>query len=437
MLKKTIAILLLLAMALSLCACGANENKYAKYDYINEMLERGDFDGAMMAIDDLRQQAQGGSENNSNNGGGEDTLPPSEPTQEEWNRLWEYYNILRNLNSYLEGSSISVYDQETDTSYSGSGALEYYYNRLSGMETIDKWVGTEYISPDRFSEEINWDRKAVLEGFVIVKDVKLSENWSKTDNMGNVSTNNHTPWTYDENGVLIRQGSEYYVDRITYSNYNDGFQPEYDDSGRLIQKKYGSGDTVNALETFTYDAAGCLTNIHIKDNNGEHDYACTCDGQGRLTQIAWSEGYSDFTITYTYDAAGHLVKEEKTLYNYYDYYKKTGKFINTTWTFEYVYDGNNLTTGTYTYRGWGRDIELNAGESVISDNYPYSEQQNRYDYTCDDAGRVIVCSVTPGNKVYIRELYGHEVGDILNTPDYANATIETVYGDYYIYSPKN
>ena len=434
--KKTIAILLLLAMALSLCACGANENKYAKYDYINEMLERGDYEGAMMAIDDLRQQAQGGNENNGNNGG-EDTQPPSEPTQEERDMLWQYYSILCSLNNYLENGYISVYDQETDTSYSGSGALEYYYNRLSGMEAIDKWVGTEYISPDRFSEEINWDRKAVLEGFVIVKDMKLSENWSKTDNMGNVSTDNHTPWTYDENGVLIRQGTEYYVDRITYSNYNDGFQPEYDDSGRLIQKKYGSGDTVNALETFTYDAAGCLTNIHIKDNRGEYDYACTCDDAGRLTQIAWGNDYNDYTITYAYDAAGHLVKEEKTRYSYWNSSEKTGKHIDETWTFEYVYDGNKLTTGTYTYRDWTYDTKWNGSENVVTDNYPYREQQNRYDYTCDDAGRVISCSVTPGNEIYVHSSGSHEVGDIINTPSYANATIETVYGDYYIYSPKN
>ena len=429
--------ILVLVMVLGLCACG--ENKYAKYDYINEMLERGDYEGAMMAIVDLRQQAQGGNENNGNNGGGEDTQPPSEPTQEEQDMLWEYYRILCSLNNYLENGYISTYDQETDTSYSGSGALEYYYNRLLGMEAIDKWVGTEYVSPDRFSEEINWDRKAVLEGFVILKDMKLSENWSKTDNMGNVSTDNHTPWTYDETGVLIRQGSEYYlyVDRITYSNYNSEFQLEYDDSGRLIQKKYGSGDTVNALETFTYDAAGCLTNIHIRDNYGEYDYACTCDDAGRLIQIAWSEGSYDYTITDTYDDAGHLVKEEKTRYSYYDFSEKDGKSISETWTFEYVYDGNKLTTGTYTDRDWARDTEWNGSKTVITDNYPYLEQQNRYDYTCDDAGRVISCSVTPGNKVCVHSCYGYEVGDIDGTPSYTNVTIETVYGDYYIYSPKN
>ena len=191
------------------------------------------------------------------------------------------------------------------------------------------------------------------------------------------------------------------------------------------------------METFTYDAAGCLTNIHIKDNNGEYDYACTCDDAGRLIQIAWSEGSYDYTITDTYDDAGHLVKEEKTRYSYYDFSEKDGKSISETWTFEYVYDGNKLTTGTYTDRDWARDTEWNGSKTVITDNYPYLEQQNRYDYTCDDAGRVISCSVTPGNKVCVHSCYGYEVGDIDGTPSYTNVTIETVYGDYYIYSPKN
>nr|MDD6335996.1 hypothetical protein [bacterium] len=435
--KRVFATILVLVMALGLCACG--NNKYAKYDHINEMLEKGDYDGAIMAIDDLRQQAQSGNENNGNNGDGENTKPSGEPTDQERDMLYDYYSIIRKLNSYLENGYINVYDEETSTSYDGSQALEYCYNRLSGMEAIDKWVGTEYVSSDRFSEEINWNRKAVLEDFAILKDVKLSESRTKTDNMGNVNTAKHAPWTYNENGALIHLDDEYYVDRIAYSDYNSYFQLEYDDNGRLLQKKYGTGGNVDALETYTYNAAGCLTNIHVKNNRAEYDYACTCDSQGRLIQIDWGNDYNDYTITYTYDNAGHLVKEEKTVYGYrYSHdHDADGKCIDFTYTFEYVYDGNRLTTGTYTSQNWSFDSEWKNDKMVITDNYPLLEQQNRYDYTCDSQGRVISCSVTPGNNVYIRTHANHAVGDIVDTPAYTNQTIETVYGDYYIYSPKN
>lgn len=439
------AIILLLAMALGLCACGSSENKYTMYEDINEMLDRGDFDGAIQAIEDLRQQAQGGHENNDGNDDDDsgdtqpsgETQPVGEPTQEERDMLRQYYNILCDLNRYLEGHSISAYD-ENNTRYEGSRALEYYYNQLSALEAVDKWAGTKYTASEYFSTEINWDRKAVLDSFVIVKDVRLSESKTKTDNMGNVNSSSQMPWTYDENGVLVYLDSEYYVDRILFNTrYHSYYQLEYDDSGRLIQKKYVSGGTVNALETYTYDAAGCLTNIHIKDNSGEYDYACTCDGQGRLTQIAWGKDNFEYTITYTYDTAGHLVKEEKTQYSYYDTAKKYGQYIAYTWTMEYTYDGSKLSSGTYTERSWASESKFDGSKWVVTDNYPTWEQQNRYDYTCDNQGRVISYTVTPGNRVYVHDYGSHKAGDIDNTPSYANVTIETVYGDYYIYSPGN
>ncbi|MGN0999468.1 MAG: hypothetical protein ACI4PO_07945 [Faecousia sp.] len=406
--KKAIALILLLVIVLGLCACG------------------GPGDATVST----------GSE--------PETQPYAGPTPEERDMMNEYYEILCALNrsKYVDISSVSAYDRETDITYTGSQAMEYYYQRLSGMEAIDKWTDTGYTA--YWSEEINWDRKAVLaEDFAIVKDVKLSE--TKTIQKGHLITDTHSPWVYDENGRLIRVESEYYVDRVSFmdsflpdSDLKEfaAYRPEYDENGRILKKLHGPNYRVDAVETYTYDEAGCLTNIHVKISDWETDCVCTCDDAGRLIRIAWENQLGvPFTITYSYDAGGRMVKEEKTQFSYYF---SGDLYIFLTQAMEYTYDDSScLTSGTYTEQFWDYHVEWIDGLAYISDNFPLTERQNQYAYTCDDSGRVVSVTVTPGNGVYIHSVDGHEAGEIIDEPNYLNATIETVYGDYYIYSPKN
>lgn len=431
--KKFIAMMLVLALALGLCACGG-EDKYAKYDYIDEMLYNGDYEGAVQAIYDLYQQEQ-------NNGGdvggdaGNETTEPARPTDEERELLWEYRDIVNNLNSYVTYGSISVYVD--DAWVDGFRALAYYYGRLQELDVVDKWVGTQYFE-DNFSgySDINWDRQAVLDSFTIVPDMKLYQSQTKEDNMGNVSTNTRTPWDYDENGVLIRVSSpgEYYVDRISHwSNNSDACYKEYDESGRLVKETYGAS-TVYALVTYTYDDAGHLTNQHTKTNNGEQDFAYTCDDQGRVVLISWEGNETNkYTIEYTYDAVGHLLREEYTFYYYSSFYEAWT--VSSKKIMEYVYGADGiLNSGSYSEQSWNFDGDYINGKWQVTGEYITQEKVNQYSYTCDGQGRVISVTVIPGNTVRVS---GDNAGEILETPNYTSATIETVYGDYYIYNPGN
>lgn len=424
--KKWIALLLVLVMALSLTACGEKE----RYPEIADLLDAGDYEGAVQKIVELYQASQNGGSQATQTPGG---TQPAVPTEEERNQLYEYRTILRNLNSYLEDGSISVYDDETQISYDGTWALEYYYNKLQNLTAVDKWAGTDYVANNiSNADEVSWDRQAVLAAFTILKDIKLKTTVSSKDNMGNQNDPSTIGrWYYDTNGVLTEMYDGRYEDIVTAWTNSSRCYFTYDDSGRITQKRYGSADRVDMLVTYTYDDGANTVTEHVKTNSNERDYIYTYDNAGLLTQVEWNNGENNrYVITYTYDA-GRLVREEKINYYYSSGYEL--EYKNQTWIMEYAYNAAGvLTAGTYTEEDWSIDSEYQGNGQYTYTEYMYRQKIDQYTYTCDAQGRVVKETIIPGNEV---GTYGDDTGEIYSKPSYQSKDYETIYGDYYIYAP--
>ena len=264
--------------------------------------------------------------------------------------------------------------------------------------------------------EQSWDRQALIDNFTMLSDVKTHQTLTTTEEDGSVSSKTQISWKYNEDGTLCWE-DRIYLAHFSYYDCTDydRFVDEYDGNGRLILRTYyeGSDDDVRYTVTYTYDANGHLTNeryaLYGKDENGK-DFAITCDDQGRVIQIHWQDFY-DSTINYVYDDAGRLIKEEK-LQSYNGLIQGT---------IEYHYDENGvLDSAVYTDRSTGFS------------NSDDTEWICNLDYTCDEQGREI--SVT----MYYNDMYyttGDNAGSVYHEITTASHTLDTIYGDYYFYNP--
>lgn len=451
--KKLIAIALVLAMALSLCACGKTE----RYPDLADMLDAGDYEGAVMYIYDLYEQAQAGGEGEGEGGEGEGegegggdvvhTEPPR-PTEEEWTVLNSYSNIVYSLTSYVnsEDHYISYWDDEADTSYSGSAALAHYYEKLQALDTavIDKWKDTEYCGTDYFSgynsEGVNWDYASVLAGFSKLDNVLLKEVHTTLDNMENVSTSYSQPtWYYNEDGSVREIYNEDDAFSLTETNPWGLYGTKdctYDDSGKVTKIKYMSGDTTNYIVDLTYDSNGNVINEHIKQNSGEVDITYAYDSQNRLVKIEHPYSIDSTTLityTYTYDDNGNMVKCEKSQH-YTDTWYNTGKdLVEYKNIWEYTYDANGaLVSGFYKWQDWDYNSDWHwETDTYTLETYVYREKVDQYTFTSDDQGRPLTMVTTYGDTVYC---HGDNAGQVYGEPSYVSMTVEFVYGDYYFYS---
>ena len=412
--KRLFTAILVLVMVLGLCACG---NKYAKYDSINQKLDAGDYEGAILEIMAMYEAQQGG--NNGNNGGSNDGTKPTEPakpTDEEWTVIWRYESIARSLMNYANSNSISYYDEETKTHHEGSAALAKYYQELLSMDAVDTWLESEYVR-DRLSEDINCDRQAVLAGFSKLENVLLKYVVSKTDNLDNVSTFNAGIRMYNEQGQVVRITNS--LDEIALFLSPDHrwawgipLNIAYSEDGKVSKLTTGYGDTVDSLGIPVYDDAGNIIAVDMKNNNGSWQDTYTYDDQGRVA--SYSRPYYSHmldaerfrTYTYTYNEKGDLLQTVEKYYNGFNY-----EIITT-----YIYDEAGKLTG----------ISWSETRSTSYQSHT-STQDSRVETVYDEQGRIIQFTYYPGDVT-------DSDGDV-QTPSYVSKVIDVIYGDYYFYNP--
>lgn len=446
--KKLIAIVLMLVMALSLCACGGNEERYPE---LADMLDAGDYEGAVGYIYGLYESAQqGGDGEGEGDGEGNEVIhtEPQRPTDEEWTVLYRYAELANKLRNYLNDDDYGVYYyDEEDNSYYGSEALGMIYNELLNMDTsvIDKWLDTEYTGTNYISynnEAIDWDYNAVLARFSSLQDVLLKEVHTTLDNMENVSESWQSPiWYYNVDGSVLRIEYQTYAFELTEStpwNLSGDQDVTYDDAGKPIKIKYMSGDSVNYIVDITYDDAGNKIGEHIKQNEGELDITYEYDSQNRLVKIElpYNIGSSTLiTYTYTYDDAGNMVKEEKVRHYIDTWYDTGDDIVEYKYIREFTYDGNGaLVSGTYKYEDWNynTDYHYDVNPSYYTINqYVEREKLDQYSFTTDDQGRPLTMTITYGDEVYV---HGDNAGKVYDEPDYVSKTVEFIYGDYWFYT---
>ncbi len=432
--KKLLALLLILAMSLSLCACGIMDlipNKYEDYENLIDLLENGNYEAAIREIEEMSREEDGDDMLQSTEP--EAVTHPEYPSGEEEDLLREYYDIVSNLEAYLEYGSISIWGG--GQSYDGSEALAYCCNRLQELESIDSWLAQPDYFLNRYGEALNQDRMDILSRFSILPDVKQHQTVTITDNMGNVRTGNGDYWEYASNGDVILHEQASNIDRVSHYSYSKPFTLVYNEQGQVVQKTYTEGysDSIVAIVTYTYDENGFMVNEHLKTNYGDWDYAYSYDDQGRVSQIHWVEStWTDTppaTIDYIYDDAGRLVQEVKTQYSRWVFSEDDNPQYYANWkdVMTYVYDDAGvLVSGTYADQIWSYE-----GGFYSFEEYLLHERVDQYTYTCDDQGRVIKTTIIPGDDVYVA---GDKTGEVYETPNYTEKIIETFYGDYYFYA---
>lgn len=260
----------------------------------------------------------------------------SEPKEEDYEVINEYLIALGALDTYAETGEISFfeYDEETgtDKEWEGNFALERYYKLIQELDSVDKWIGTEYCADTR-------TRKEVLDSFTIVEDVLLAICGTSFDKLGRMmGTENYqwVLWEYNEDGTISRRvvkGSSKtrQIDDKIYEPDRDGTVAyTYNENGQIVKR-----ESADYISTPQYDSNGNLIREMIEGYSGSYDVSYTYDEQNRVTKISykgnyWQRDLSDEYI-YTYDDNGNVLSEKSN-------YTKT----------EYVYNEKGvLISGTY------------------------------------------------------------------------------------------
>ena len=421
--KKVMLCLLLVALLLSLCACGGNP--YPQYEHINQMLDAGNYEGAIRAIYLL---AAGQNTNNA-----PDDTQTTQPTDEEKRQLEIYCAVYRYLTEghMYYGDSGLFYDFQTGFFYTRERTLKNCYEALQNLDAVEKWADSEYVRNDvNFKDVPVWDCQALLADFTVIRDVVLEMKRTREDHLGNINTNTMTIWRYDTDGRLAELEGGSYANIVGFNTGSDTAWYEYDDQGRLVSQKHGYGaNTITAICTYTYDEAGQTVTELKKTNDGEQVFTYSYK-DGRLESVSWETDWpARYISEYIYDDAGNLIREETISYiqDYHYYYDvivwaKAGAEI-----MEYVYVDGLLTSGTLTTRTYVIGWEGMQKEPPVE-----TECIDRYTYTCDSQGRVLTETIIPGNTV---DCYMENNGNTISTPDYVSIVYRYTYGDYFIYPP--
>lgn len=424
--KKLICGLLVLVLLL-IGAVGwlaFRKNPYEKYANIFQLLEAGDYAAAVSQITML--QLQGGTHGQQGGENGDS----AEPAEEEKKLLDKYYHIYNFLMWDQSSGMIYVLEDDNGSYVSGQEALKYCYETLLDMSVIDKWANSDYVKIYSGIESL--DRQALLRNFTVVENVPISIQCTTKDNLENVNTQTVTEWKYSADGVVSEIEGENKAKPICHAEYSHVWL-EYDAQGRLVKKTAGwSKNNITAIITYTYDDAGNIIREQEKTNTGEMEYTYTYEN-GRLSRIKRTDEDGDYryTLEYTYDASGSLVKEEKIHEVYVEYAEDWA--TTSMQIMEYTYTDGLLSAGTYTEQDWTWGTHMADWKTQVYE-YMASERIDKYTYTLDDQGRVLTAALIPGDTVKGAE--GYEIqGEVIETPDYESKTYLYFYGNYYFYSP--
>lgn len=429
--KKLFAILLCIAMMLSMVACGGNQDN-------NETPN-----------------------NDQGNAGVSNEKPTGEPTEEEQRAIGNYVAALEALDKFAETGSwanLSFNCQDFGVAYEGdnyiiegAAAAEKYYELISNLGAMDKWVGTEYA----VGETVNWDRQSVLDSFVIYENVKLSENYTYYDPVGNTD-NGAIEWRYNTNGELsqVRWDSKigerypfsFVFDPIEIDplhlmmeEYDHRAEPVFGADGKATEVKIIGGGETMFLAKLTYGSNGKVSVATVTSadgGNGTLTYAY--DNQNRLTEVKFQgdeympgnvyylntywDGYGEyhfeavygFSYTYTYNADGTVATKE---YAVYENGQKNHNVIT-----QYSYDANgNLTSAICN-----KEYNMVLGGGFLWDHMVSTDT---YTFTCDTNGVPVAVTISCGDFLIKAD------NSVARKAEASKIDVECVYGNLYVYTP--
>lgn len=429
--KKVLAILLCIVMMLSMVACGGNEDN-------NE-----------------------NPNNNQGNAGVSNDQPKGEPTEEEQRAIGNYVAALEALDKFAETGSwanLSFNCQDFGVAYEGdnyiiegAAAAEKYYELISNLGAMDKWVGTEYA----VGETVNWDRQSVLNSFKIYKDVKLNENYTFYDPVGNTE-NESIEWYYNTDGKLeeVRWDSQI-GERYPYSFVFDPIETdplhlmmEEDDhraefvfgtDGKTTEVKIIGGGETMFLAKLTYGGNGKVSTATVTSaDGGNGTLTYSYDSKDRLAEVNFQgegdmlgnvyylntywgghgeyhfESVYSFSYTYTYNADGTVATKE---YVGYENDQKNHNVVT-----QYSYDANGNLTGAVCNKEYNIAVE----EGYLCDHMVSTDT---YTFTCNTDGIPVRATITCGDFLL------KEDNSVARKAEASKIEVECVYGGLYVYSP--
>lgn len=232
--------------------------------------------------------------------------------------------------------------------------------------------------------------------FTILKDMYTGASLTRVDNMSNESTDSsHEKYTYNSLGqVTYSETAENH--RLYGGDTYGSLYFFYDETGRISQIQKGTGNNVSAVITPIYDGEGRMVGGTYQSNSYNWELSYTYDAQGRLAEnIVWNNDdrywhtytYDDagnlvkdvywygwgsnyrmyrYTVDYTYDAQGYLVKKEQVRENYSDYRNE----FTLMWTYTWI----------YTNDAQGRPVSAQYTEVDSDGSTSYASQTVTYFY---------------------------------------------------------
>ncbi|MFM0341279.1 RHS repeat-associated core domain-containing protein [Paraburkholderia fungorum] len=268
-------------------------------------------------------------------------------------------------------------------------------------DSLNRQVSYTYDSQDRLTQvsdagggvwKYGWDSKSRL---VTV-----------TDPEGNVQVAN----AYDDNDRMVAQkladgstfGFAYTVvnGKVTQTEVTDRRgsirRVEFDANGRVVRNTYPAGQSIQQVQTYTYDGNGRVTNF----TTGDRQYTYGYDTNGNRTSEADQAGT---LVTRTFDSYSQLLTEAQA--------GDPQRGVSTVYTYDPK--GNLLTVTdrvgnrtTFTNDGQGRPLTVtDALKGVTKFSYAGADLTSVTDplnritqYTTDAAGRVTVVQDPLGNK---------------------------------------
>lgn len=377
--KKLLCMILALIMILSLCACG-QENPSNN--------------------DNTNNQTNQNGENNANG-------TTDEPSEEIKSMMSSYEVIAAKLKDYANGEEI--YSYVDDHEVVGGAALSHLYQRLTDMEELDAWYGSEWMPKD--DPDTEWNRQKLLAGFSAQKDSLLKLSCVITTHTEDIKTfEDAYVWEYNPDGTVAKVS---FVDML----YTNLYPFWLDIPAHMLYKQNLSGkdyfESMSSL-TFTYDENGNMVKIKRHGTTEEQTrdlINLERDASGKLVGAnSVDEDGDKKNYTFTYDAQELMICTEST-----DVWKIM----------------------TYTYNEKGQLLIAESGNLSYKYNYDadgkltkveYSGNKNKMvevNFTYDDQGRPATTSYSEG---YFPLNHGQ-------TLDFSKVEFQYVYGDYCTYAP--
>ena len=390
--KRFFALVMALIMALSMTACGQTE----RYPDIADMLDSGEYENAMLAIYDLY-------------------IKNTPPTPTENPNLERKYGTLVSAVASLIHYTQNQYDLDGFRFVYFDG---YEHIRFEGMDAV-AWLYETALELGAYKSAAD-----IAAHFTVLEDVALEKVYRYTDALGNWVESSRVNYIYNADGELISQSIDNGMIPDHYPcNYGT---PEYtkDGSGIVTSVRYLSGDTVNCVLDYSYDADGRLTFEHYRDKDGR-DYTIAYHYENgiliRAKGVPYTEGSAEtMTVEYSYDDHGNLILESGTP----DHWDPSGssKFVRTV---QYTYDENGRVTVVR------RALECYVKTHLDDPDFTIEQCQDvrEWTYTYDEAGRM-----SQNTYAYI----GNTTPD--GTPfqsAYRVYTGSIQYGSYYVYTPSS